>query len=58
MSNYSKAIGAAIGGGLAGTIGLPAMPDDTPWWGYLLLYVVSVGLPAVITYIAPKNSNT
>lgn len=55
MSNYSKAIGAAIGGAAAGTIGLPILPDDTPWWGYLLLYVVSVGLPAILTYAAPKN---
>lgn len=58
MGNYSKAIGAAIGGAAAGTIGLPIMPEDTPWYGYIILYALSIGLPALMTYIVPKNSNT
>ena len=56
MQKVSKAVGAAVGGALVGTVGLPVMPDDTPWYGYILLYAISIGLPALITYLAPKNA--
>ncbi len=56
MQKVSKAVGAAVGGALVGTVGLPVMPDDTPWYGYILLYAISIGLPALVTYIAPKNA--
>ncbi|MGE7367918.1 hypothetical protein ACQKKX_02455 [Neorhizobium sp. NPDC001467] len=56
MNPYSKAIGAAVGGALVGSAGLPVMPNDTPWYGYILLYAVSIGLPALLTYLAPKNT--
>lgn len=57
MGSISKAIAAGAGGALAGTVALPFMPEDTPWYGYLVAYVIVVGLPALITYIAPKNTN-
>ncbi|WP_198931523.1 hypothetical protein [Rhizobium rhizosphaerae] len=56
MQKYSKAIGAALGGAAAGTVGLPVLPEGTPWYGYVALYAVSIGLPAVLTYLAPRNA--
>ena len=56
MQQYSKAIGAAVGGALVGSAGLPVLPENTPWYGYILLYAISIGLPALITYFAPKNA--
>lgn len=55
MQNVSKAIAAAIGGAGVGTVGIPFMPEGTPWYGYLALYALTFGLPAVLTYLAPKN---
>lgn len=57
MKEISKALGAAVGGAAAGTIGVPFMPADTPWYGYLALYAITIGLPAVLTYLAPKNAS-
>lgn len=56
MQKVSKAIAAAAGGALTGTAGIPFMPDDTPWYGYLALYAITIGLPAILTYFAPKNA--
>lgn len=56
MKTISKAIAAGVGGAAAGTIALPFMPDDTPWWGYLAAYAVVMLLPAIVTYLAPRNS--
>ncbi len=56
MDKFKKAIAAAAGGAATGTIGIPFMPDDTPWYGYLALYAITIGLPAVLTYFAPKNA--
>lgn len=56
MSQYSKAIGAAIGGAVAGTVGLPVLPDTAPWYAPIILYALSIGLPALAAYLAPKNS--
>jgi hypothetical protein len=57
MDKISKAIAAAAGGAATGTIGLPFMPEGTPWYGYLALYAITIGLPAVLTYLAPKNAS-
>jgi hypothetical protein len=57
MEKYSKAIGAAIGGAVAGTAGLPVLPEGTPWYGYIILYAVSIGVPALVAYLAPKNAS-
>jgi len=57
MDKISKAIGAAAGGAITGTIGVPFMPADTPWFGYLALYAITIGLPAILTYLAPKNKD-
>lgn len=56
MEKYSKAIAAAVGGGLAGTVGLPVLPEGTPWYGYLILYAISIGVPGLLTLWAPKNA--
>ncbi len=57
MEKVSKAIAAGIGGGTVGTMALPFMPDGTPWYGYVAAYAVAILVPAVITYLAPKNAN-
>lgn len=56
MDKFAKAIAAAAGGAGVGTIGIPFMPADTPWYGYLAIYAITIGLPAVMTYFAPKNA--
>lgn len=56
MNKYSKAIGAALGGAVAGTVGLPVLPDNAPWYAPIILYAISIGLPALLTYLAPKNA--
>ncbi|QRY69164.1 hypothetical protein JVX98_13155 [Ensifer sp. PDNC004] len=55
MGGISKALGAGVGGALAGSAGVPFMPEGTPWYGYLALYALTIGLPALLTYLAPKN---
>lgn len=55
MDKFRKAIAAGAGGAATGTVGLPFMPADTPWYGYLALYAITIGLPAVLTYLAPAN---
>ncbi len=55
MHSISKAIGASIGGAGVGTVALPFMPEGTPWYGYLILYAITIGLPAVVTYAFPAN---
>ena len=56
MDKISKAIGAGVGGAAVGTAGLPFLPEGTPWYGYIILYVISIGLPMLATYAAPKNA--
>lgn len=55
MQKISKAIGAAVGGAATGTVAIPFMPADTPWYGYLALYTLTIGLPAVLAYLGPAN---
>ena len=56
MSNYSKSIGAAIGGALTGAgTGAAVLPEGTPWYGYILMAFVTAIVPALVTYLAPKN---
>ncbi len=57
MQKISKAIAAAAGGAATGTIGVPFMPEGTPWYGYLALYAITTLLPAVMTYWAPPNKS-
>lgn len=57
MGKYSKAIGAALGGGLAGAgAGSIVLPEGSPWYAYVLMAAVTSLLPAIITYLAPKNA--
>jgi hypothetical protein len=55
MGNISKMLGAATGGAGVGTMAIPFMPEGTPWYGYLILYGLTIGLPAVLTYAFPAN---
>ena len=55
MQTISKTIGAALGGAGLGTVALPFMPEGTPWYGYLILYAITVGLPAVLAYVFPAS---
>lgn len=55
LGSISKAIAAGTGGIVAGTVGLPLLPDGTPWYGYIILYAVTALIPALLTYIAPPN---
>jgi hypothetical protein len=57
MQNISKALGAALGGGALGTMAIPFMPEGTPWYGYLALYAIVLLVPALTTYLAPKNTD-
>lgn len=57
MKKYSKALGAAIGGGLAGTgAGAIILPEGSPWYAYVLMAAVTTLVPAVVTYFSPKNA--
>lgn len=57
MGKYSKAIGAALGGGLAGTgLGVATLPEGSPWYAYVLMALVTTALPAALAYLAPKNA--
>ncbi|MHC2356165.1 hypothetical protein ACVMB3_005687 [Sinorhizobium meliloti] len=55
--NISKAIAAAAGGALTGTAGIPFMPENTPWYGYLAPYALTIGLPALLTLRRRTRSN-
>lgn len=58
MGSISKAIAAGVGGAVAGGgAGAVVLPDGSPWYAYILMAVVTVGLPALVTYLAPKNTN-
>ncbi|MDH6265552.1 hypothetical protein M2360_000942 [Rhizobium sp. SG_E_25_P2] len=57
MKTYSKAIGAGIGGGLAGAgVSIAGLPPGSPWYAYVIMTVVTTVLPALITYFAPQNA--
>ncbi len=57
MQKYSKAIAATVGGALAGGgTGVVVLPEGSPWYAYVLMALVTAVLPAVLTYIAPKNA--
>jgi putative flippase GtrA len=56
MGSINKAIAAAAGGAVLGTAAVPFMPEGTPWYGYLAAYAITIIVPAIITYLAPKNS--
>jgi sugar phosphate permease len=55
--NYSKAIGAALGGAVTGAgTGAIMLPEGSPWYAYVLMAAITAALPALITYLAPKNA--
>lgn len=57
MGTISKAIAAGGSGAVAGA-GVSAfmLPEGTPWYGYVIMIAVTTILPAIVTYLAPKNS--
>lgn len=58
MNAYSKAIGAAVGGALTGAgTGAVMLPDGSPWYAYVLMALITAVVPALLTYIAPKNAD-
>lgn len=57
MDKISKAIGAGVGGAIAGAgTGAYVLPEGSPWYAYVLMATVTALLPAVVTYLAPKNA--
>lgn len=57
MSSISKAIAAGVGGALAGGgTGAVVLPEGSPWYAYVIMTIVTAALPAIITYLAPKNT--
>lgn len=58
MDKISKAIAAGVGGAAAGAgTGAYILPEGSPWYAYVLMAAVTALLPAVVTYLAPKNAN-
>lgn len=57
MMGYSKAIAAGVGGALTGAgSGALVLPEGSPWYAYVLMALVTAVVPAIVTYLAPKNS--
>jgi hypothetical protein len=57
MSSISKAVGAGVGGAIAGAgTGAYLLPEGTPWYGYIIMAAVTALIPAVVAYLAPKNA--
>jgi hypothetical protein len=58
MGTISKAIAAGGGGAVAGAgLGAAMLPDNSPWYAYVIMVIVTTILPAIVTYYAPKNTN-
>lgn len=58
MDKISKAIAAGVGGAAAGAgTGAFILPDGTPWYGYVIMAAVTALLPAIVTYLAPRNAD-
>lgn len=55
FEKYSKAIGAAVGGGAGAAIVLPSLPENSPWYATVAMAAVLILGPAIATYLAPKN---
>lgn len=56
MGGYSKALAAGVGGALTGAgSGALVLPEGSPWYAYVLMALVTAVVPAIITYLAPKN---
>jgi hypothetical protein len=57
MKTISKAVAAGVGGAAAGAgTGVYVLPEGSPWYAYVLMVAITALLPAVVTYIAPKNA--
>ena len=54
---YSKAVGAAAGGVLAGAgLSVGVLPPDTPWYGHLIAMTITTVLPTVLTWWKAPNA--
>lgn len=57
MGSISKAIAAGVGGAVAGGgTGAIVLPEGSPWYAYVLMALITAALPAIVTYLAPKNT--
>jgi hypothetical protein len=57
MGTISKAIAAGGAGAVAGVgLGAGMLPDNSPWYAYVIMVAVTTILPALVTYLAPKNN--
>jgi hypothetical protein len=57
MQSISKAIAAGVGGAAAGAgTGIYALPEGSPWYAYVIMAAIAALLPAIVTYLAPKNA--
>lgn len=58
MDKISKAIAAGAGGAIGGSAaGAMLLPEGSPWYAYVLMAAVTTALPALLTYLAPKNAS-
>lgn len=58
MNTISKAIAAGVGGAAAGTgTGVYMLPEGSPWYAYVIMAAITALVPAIVTYLAPKNAN-
>lgn len=58
MNTISKAIAAGVGGAAAGAgSGAYLLPEGSPWYAYVIMAAITALLPAVVTYLSPKNAN-
>lgn len=57
MGAYSKALAAGISGAVTGAgSGALVLPEGSPWYAYVLMALVTAVVPAIVTYLAPKNT--
>ena len=57
MKTISKAIAAGVGGAAAGAgTGAYVLPEGSPWYAYVIMAAITALLPAVVTWLAPKNA--
>lgn len=57
MNAISKAIAAGVGGAAAGAgTGVYMLPEGSPWYAYVIMAAITALVPAIVTYLAPKNA--
>lgn len=58
MNSISKAIAAGVAGtATGGATGLYMLPDGAPWYATVIMALVTGLIPAVVTYMAPRNAD-